>query len=582
MDLSDFPNPCLARDGWIDLNGQWDFCFDDNDDGLNRRLYEAKELPGRINVPFAYQTEASGIGDRTRHPVMWYHKRLELDDIGADEELYLNFAGVDYQAMIWLNGIQVGQHIGGYTSFRFPVGYAVRKGWNDIVLRVVDDEDTAQLRGKQDWPEAPKSCWYIPSSGIWKGVWIERTGRINISNCLITPDLDNHRAKLQLIYSSKGSSDCLIHIVVYYGENSVVDLWMNAMAFRQDITIDVVPPNSVDNVHVWSPDNPSLYYVKLELVHKTNRKLLDSVMSYFGMRKVCIHNGDILLNNRPLYQRLVLDQGYWPYSGLTPPDEEAYVRDIRLIKAMGFNGVRKHQKIEDQRFYYQASLMGLLVWAELPSAYSFSPDEMGNAYRDLVECIGQLYNHPSIITWVPLNESWGVRDIFTDKQQQCFADSLYYLLKAYDSNRLISTNDGWEQPISDICAIHDYSIVDEKSFDRHWSSIESITGSAVQSREVYAQGYAYSGQPILLTEFGGIAFASDTRKGAWGYNAPVSDEDEFIKRLNAIMAAIHGSRLIKGFCYTQLTDVYQEVNGLLSFDRIPKCDLSVYERIFGY
>lgn len=574
----------------MDLNGEWSFAFDDENIGLGRH-WEKKRLELRITVPFVYQCEKAELADHDGHrlgfngqeppyhPVLWYSRSFMLDGVLPDDEVLLNFNAVDYKAHVWINGNLVAVHEGGYSPFSIPISPYVEKGENMIAVRVEDYHDNAQPRGKQIWTEKPWGCWYTPSSGIWQDVWLSFTKKARFTACRITPDLDKRMATFEIEYSHAVGKGQKIEIELGYEGAVTTTLLTDVDEYRQFLHLHITQPNSVDDIHAWSPERPRLYDVKLRL-YTSDMILLDEVSTYFGMRKVSVRNGQVLLNNRPLYQRLILDQGYWPESLLTPPDEDALRKDLDLMKQMGFNGVRMHQKFESPWFYYLADVMGILVWAELPSAYCFSTDEVENVHRDLLQSVRALYNHPSIITWVPFNESWGIRDVFTDPLQQNFVRSVYYLLKTLDPNRLVSGNDGWEQTITDFCAIHDYDIHDKDSYDRTWKNIEGLMKTAASHRQIYSEGGAYAGEPVLLTEFGGIALRNDIHAGAWGYREPASSKEELLARLEKLLAAIFSDPRVKGFCYTQLTDVSQEVNGLLYSDRTPKCDIDEYRRVF--
>jgi hypothetical protein len=329
--------------------------------------------------------------------------------------------------------------------------------------------------------------------------------------------------------------------------------------------------NFVDEVTYWTPEHPNLFYVDINL-YKENA-LLDTVHTRFGMRKISVSDdGQILLNNKPLYQRLILDQGYWKSSGLTPPSIENIKKDVQLTKNMGFNGARKHQKFEDPYYYYYADELGLLTWCEMPSAYNFNADEVSCITKEWQEIVNTAKKFSSIITYVPLNESWGVRKILNNREQQNFASSLYYLTKAIDPSRLISTNDGWENMTdSDILAIHDYSSLGKELKGKY---NESTYDDCFQSfRRVLANDNPYLGQPVLFTEFGGIMFAKDQNGENWGYNSAAQNDDEFFDRLKELIDGIHEADF-QGFCYTQLTDVQQEVNGLLDDEHNPKVDIN--------
>lgn len=325
---------------------------------------------------------------------------------------------------------------------------------------------------------------------------------------------------------------------------------------------------------VWCPNDPNLYNVTFRL-YNSDKQLLDEVSSYFGMRKIHIKNGQILLNNTTLYQRLILDQGYWPESSITPPSVEAMELDLSRIKDLGYNGLRKHQKIEDERFLYLCDKMGMLVWSEMPSTYVFNDIAVENFASEWQAIIKQYYNHPSIITWVPFNESWGIKDIAHSKEQQAFTEMIYYLTKAYDPERPVITNDGWVHTISDILTLHDYEEYGEMLATRY-ADKEAIVNNKIQFNNdffAFANGYTYKNQPVIISEFGGIAF-STAKESEWGYGHQVVSNEEFMTRFDKVHKAIQDLPYVVGYCYTQLTDVEQEVNGLLDLNRQPKIEVS--------
>ena len=337
-----------------------------------------------------------------------------------------------------------------------------------------------------------------------------------------------------------------------------------------DITNDTLN----DGVHlkfmVWDIENPNLYDVKFKLY--AGKELLDEVNSYFGMRKISINNGKVLLNNQEIYQKLILDQGYWPDTLLTPPSDNAILEDIDKTLAMGFNGVRKHMKVEDERYLYWCDKKGVLVWSEFPATYEYNDESINNFIPEWLEVVQQNYNHPSIVTWVPINESWGVPNILVDKKQQHFTQALYYLTKAIDKTRPVVVNDGWEHTISDILTIHDYeelgSVFAKKYADKDGIVSDKVLNS--NKRSNFAHGYSYNDQPIIISEYGGIAFKNDE---GWGYGNQVKNEEEFLARYMSITDEIKRLGYACGYCYTQITDVQQEVNGLLNEDRSAKINL---------
>ena len=329
--------------------------------------------------------------------------------------------------------------------------------------------------------------------------------------------------------------------------------------------------NYVWDQKTWSPEEPNLYDLTLTLRYRD--QIMDEVDSYCAMREIRIENGNILLNGRPLYQRLILDQGYWEESHLTPPSEEALIKDIDLIMALGYNGVRKHQKIEDERFLYWCDVKGLLVWSEAPSAYSFSDQAVQEFTSEWMEIVRQNYNHPCIITWVPFNESWGISKVETDRQQQHFTEAIYHLTKSMDGMRPVVVNDGWEHTVSDIITLHDYQEDAALLRERYTRCEEEIFSTKVYHNDfksAMANGYAYQGQPVIISEFGGIAFQNG--EPGWGYGNKVADKEAFLKRFDDITTAIKEIPYVNGYCYTQVTDVQQEINGLMDMKRRYKVD----------
>lgn len=570
----EYPRPDFERAEWLNLNGEWEFEFDDMNIGENECWFRNKEFSRKIVVPFCYQCESSGIKDKGMHEILWYKRSFDLPAGFNGKRILLNFGAVDYAAKVWVNGEYAGGHKGGYTPFKIDITRFVKESDNVIVLKAEDRYDCTQPRGKQYWKEKPDRCWYTATSGIWQTVWLETVGQLCIDKIRLSPDIDN-RNVLAEIFLEKQPEQTEIQIEVNFKGKliRILNTGLNDRITR--LTIDVQEEDYIDEIHYWTPEKPNLYDIKLTLL-KEGRQV-DSISSYFGMRKISVRGDNIVLNNKSYYQKLILDQGYWPESLLTPPSDEAIVFDIEMTKKFGFNGARKHQKIEDPRYYYWADRLGLIVWGEMPSGYWFNAEEIENVTKEWIEFINRDYNHPCIVTWVPLNESWGVRNIYTDVEQQNFARSLYFITKAMDGTRLVSTNDGWEQVKSDICAIHDY-IAWGEDFVRKYQDKERILGLGAVSRMLYAQDTKYDGQPILVTEYGGIAFESDIKEN-WGYNGAVKDEESFLKRYSGITGAIRSTSYICGYCYTQLTDVMQEINGLMTADRKAKVDVDAVRNI---
>lgn len=570
---NEYPRPHFRRDCWLSLNGVWEFEFDDNKDGELRGLPQGTtQLSGQINVPFTYQYALSGIGDKAFHDTLWYRRSFVHEQ--TDKHVILGFNASDYITTVWVNGHYATAHQGGFAPFTVDITKFVVMGENVIVVKCYDPLDPTIPRGKQSWLNDRWSCWYTPNSGIWQSVWIDYVGEDSIEDFSITPDIDTNSFGGEI--KLRNALADLIEMKVYYDNKLVKRQMFSPDGKYTRYRVSMMELNYVDEIAYWTPEHPNLFNVDI-LLHK-NGTLLDTVHTRFGMRKISVsEDGRILLNNQPLYQRLILDQGYWEGSGLTPPSVDAIRKDIQLTKEMGFNGARKHQKFEDPYYYYLADEMGLLTWCEMPSAYHFNCDEISYITAQWQEIVNTAKKFSSVITYVPLNESWGIRKAAVSLEQQDFARSLYYLTKAMDGSRLVSTNDGWENlSDSDMLAIHDYSSLGREFKSKY--NRDTYDGGFQTFRKVLAGGNQYCGQPVLLTEFGGIMFAKDQHDGNWGYNSAAVTEDEFFARIKELVDGIYAADF-QGFCYTQLTDVQQEVNGLLDAQRNPKVNVAKLKSI---
>lgn len=574
----DYPRPQFVRQDWLNLNGTWDFRFDDANEGEAKRWFETFSGDLSIEVPFAYETKASGIADETAHQYVWYRRTFEVPAEQRDKQVLLHFQGVDYLAKVWVNGAYVGSHEGAYAAFSFDVTSFLKHGEaNEVVVRAEDTESGTQPRGKQRWRKENFGCWYVQTTGIWQTVWLEYVDANHVQNVKITPDVDANAVRFDYRVASASSAEPL-RLTTAISMEGVLIKETTQLIDRPvfSATVDLVSEKREWRVEYWSPHNPKLYEV--EFVLRQGDRVVDRVNSYFGLRKISIVNGKIMMNYDQLYQRLILDQGYWAESHLTPPSEEAIIADIDAIMAMGYNGVRKHQKIEDARFLYWCDVKGLLVWSEAAATYEFNDEAVDRFTREWLEIVQQQYNHPSIITWVPFNESWGIGNVFADKRQQQFTEAIYHLTKAIDPMRPVIVNDGWEHTVSDILTLHDYEESGEKFLARY-RNLDGIAGNELafnNGRFAMAQGYAYRGQPIIISEFGGIAFRNE--KG-WGYGNQVEGEEAFVARFRSITQAIKDTDGVCGYCYTQVSDVQQEVNGLLTEDRQPKIPLETIRAI---
>lgn len=575
---ADAPRPDLYRENFNFLNGEWDFEFDDQNQGIKEKWFDLKGLEKRITVPFCFQSKASGIGLNEKHEIVWYKKKVTIPEGMKEKNVRIFFGAVDYETDVWINGQHVKKHIGGHTPFDLGIMDYIEANSNtfDVTLRVLDPFDIHIPRGKQHWNIQKDRCWYTNTTGIWQDVWLEATEGKRIEKLKLTPDIDSKSVKVEMVLEEAVEAAQLEWVLTFKQKNISKGTIILSGKYI-NFTLNVYEEDPIDNtMHLWSCKYPNLY--DLELIFIEKEKEQDRLKTYFGMRKIEVRGDKILLNHVPLYQKLVLDQGYWPDTLMTPMNDQTLIKDIELVKLMGFNGVRKHQKIEVPKFYYFADRMGLLVWSEMPSAYGFNNESMTRIISEWSEVIERDYNHPSIITWVPMNESWGIRDVLFDKHQQDFALSLYHWTKAMDSSRIVSTNDGWEMLTSDICTVHDYISDGTAMYDKY-KDVEKLFQWTAVGKMLYCDGYHYGGEPIIISEFGGVAF-EDNNETSWGYNDKVTDDKMFINRVKGLVDTIDQLGYTSGYCYTQFTDVEQEKNGLLNADRTPKIEINRISKLF--
>ena len=573
--MSDFeyPRPQLVRDDWTSLNGQWQFAFDDANH--HKLPSDPIEWTHEITVPFAPESTASGIGDQGFHPSVWYRREFQVD--GGEGRVILHFGAVDYQARVWVNERLVAQHEGGHTPFSADITSALRgSGANVVTVHVVDDpHDLAKPRGKQDWLVEPHSIWYPRTTGIWQTVWLERVAATRIERLRWTPYFDGYEIGCEIFAVGEIVDDLFVEVKLWHGDNLLSDDYYKLVGHEANRKIALSDPGIDDsrNELLWSPERPTLINAELTLRH--NGKVLDRVKSYTALRSVAITRDRFMLNGRPYPLKLVLDQGYWPDTLMTAPNDEALRRDVELTQAMGFNGVRKHQKIDDPRYLYWADRMGLLVWEEMPSAYRFSPKAITRLVREWTEAIERDYSHPCIIVWVPFNESWGVPNLTSTQAHRNAVEALYHLTRTLDGTRPVIGNDGWEASATDILGIHDYDADPERIRARYETSEQRTLFDQRRpaGRILTLDGFPHRGQPIVLTEFGGIAY--DTGKhedGTWGYSR-ADTAAGFLDHYRRLLEVVNETHLFSGFCYTQFADTFQEANGLLNADRTPKIPL---------
>ncbi|WP_459967351.1 glycoside hydrolase family 2 protein [Paenibacillus sp. JCM 10914] len=576
---NEYPRPQFQRKEWLSLNGEWEFGFDDLGIGEDERWYLGDvhgPLTRKIVVPFTFQSKLSGIDDPSFHDVVWYRRTFEIPQEWDGQRIVLHFGAVDYLAKVWVNGQMVAVHEGGHTPFQADITASLVAGSNTVVLRAEDfSRDVTLPRGKQYWLEQSASIFYTRTTGIWQSVWLEPVSTVHLSKTMMTPDIDRNEIRIRtFVEGVKPADELKLQITIrFQGELIAEDQYAIRRA-EQLRTVGLSDFTDHGLGRLWSPEHPNLYEIEFRLIQA--EAVVDQVSSYFGMRKVSIEDGKLCLNNRPYFQRLVLDQGYFPEGILTAPSDEALKRDVELAKEMGFNGVRKHQKTEDPRFLYWCDRLGLLLWSEAANAYEYSEAYVRRFTTEWQEIMERDYNHPCIITWVPLNESWGIPNVQMDRRQQQHGLAMYHLTKSLDDSRPVVYNDGWEQMTTDLVTIHDYESR-QAVLEERYASVESAVQAMPANRRIFVGGAVYQGQPLLVSEFGGIAFKKSEWEG-WGYSGAENEED-FMVKLKAVVDPMFSSPVIQGYCYTQLTDVEQEINGLLTYDRKPKAPIDSIRKI---
>jgi len=581
---NEYPRPDRVRKEWLSLNGTWDFAFDDRNEGIKGKWFQdLTKLDQKIIVPFAYQAPASGIGTSDYHPVIWYGREFSSPK-AWDERTILHFGAVDYEATVWVNGIYVGSHRGGYVPFFFDITDLLQPESNELVVRIVDLARPDQPRGKQSARDESWGCWYTPITGIWQSVWLEHLHGLHIEDFHLIPDIKQERVLLE--YTLSEITENLSLEATVSAEGNLVS--------RQDIAVgpvynrwsNVTPLEegqlsiSVPHARLWSVDHPFLYDLVLTLKHEG--QVVDEIKTYFGMREVTSRHGQVYLNGRACYQRLVLDQGYWDEGIYTPLSIDDLKKDVELIKSLGFNGVRKHQKIEDPYFYYYCDKLGLLVWSEMPACYEYSEAGASNLRREWTEAVIRDRNHPSIIAWVPINESWGVDQLTRtmDPRIIAYLESLYYHTRSLDHTRLVVSNDGWQHGTTDLVTIHEYT-QNASELTRRYQAFSDNPNATTFSHNLptLLAGFDLTDQPIIVSEFGGVKI--EDGKPGWGYGKAASSSEDMVNRVSELVDALLSFSEIAGYCYTQLTDVEQEVNGLFTIDRKPKADVKRLKEIFS-
>ncbi len=580
----EYPRPQFVRAEWLNLNGEWGFEIDQADSGLERGVRD-RELAQRIVVPFAPETKLSGIENVDFLEAVWYRTTVTIPAEWEGKDAVLHFQAVDHDATVWVNGVEVVRHRGGFTPFSANLSKIARPGEEAlIVVRARDSRYGVQARGKQTTNYFNSGCHYTRTTGIWQTVWLEAVPSVHLGRPRITPDVAGSSFHLAVPVSAN-KPGWKVRAILSDNDGEVAKAEVRAdLDLAPRLTLQV----PADRVRLWDTTDPHLYDVRLELID-ADGNVVDAADSYAGLRSVSINGQAILINGKHVFQRLVLDQGYWPESLMTAPSEEALVADIELSVAAGFNGARLHQKVFEERYLYHADRLGYLVWGEFGDWGSGVGDTGDNNQQPAasfvtqwLEAVERDYSHPSIIGWCPLNET---HQLLHDRITQLddVTRAMFMATKAADTSRPVLDASGYSHrvPETDVWDSHNYE-QDPAEFARQMAALaDGAPYGNTGGHEERPISLAYDGQPYFCSEFGGIwwnpeaaaASAGNDTNQSWGYGQRVADEEEFYTRFAGLVDVLLDNRLMFGYCYTQLTDVFQEENGIYRFDRTSKLDI---------
>lgn len=555
---SEHPDPQLRRNEWINLNGQWSFRFDFGASGIDRKFYSSGAWDRTITVPFCPESILSGIHHTDFVPMVWYRRTVTLEPERLTGRTLLHFGAVDYEATVWINGQQAGTHRGGYTSFTLDVTRLAIAGENEIVVCAKDDNRSGcQPRGKQSEHFQSQGCDYTRTTGIWQTVWLEFVPDAYLRRVEYYPNLASKTLTIRAFTEGSG----VLSAEAFYEGRSCG----RAETAANGLAILTLP---LSELHIWEAGAGRLYDLELRFGE-------DRVSSYFGMREICLDGERVLLNGKPLFQRLVLDQGYYPDGVYTAPSDADLIRDIEIAQQAGFNGARLHQKVFEPRFLYHCDRMGYLVWGEYGS-WGIDHSEPASLERFLpewMEAVERDISHPSIIAWCPFNETWNVNG---RQQDNALLKTVWQVTKKLDPTRPCIDTSGHFHVATDIFDMHDYE--QDPSVLR-----EKYRGFAEGGRlsETFPERQSRSGsEPVLLSEYGGIKWDPGAADGeGWGYGTGPKTEEEFLSRYQGLTDALLDDPHMCGFCYTQLYDVEQERNGLYTYERKPKFDMRIIRKI---
>ena len=572
----EYPRPQFERDDWINLNGEWSYTFDFGGSGRDagRELFKSKGFDGTIVVPFCPESKLSGVGYTDFIGDMWYHRRIEVPAAWAGRRILIHFGAVDYECEVYVDGASVGNpHFGGTVSFEFDLTPFVKAGSaHDLVVRVHDEtRGQNQPGGKQSAAYKSAGCHYTRTTGIWQTVWLEAVAPAALKRVQTVPDFDAARFVVTPAYYAVAAGNTF-RATLKDGDKTIAAA--ECGAFDGVPAVLQIPGEAKP----WSPESPFLYGLVFEVLDASGA-VIDRVRSYAGLRKVHIEGNQVFLNNKPLFQSLVLDQGFYPDGIWTAPSDEALRRDIELSMAAGFNGARLHQKVFEERFHYWADRLGYLTWGEA-SSWGCDPNSMQGA-RNFIAEWGEIVmrdrNHPSIIAWTPWNETWDCHDRVQHHRTQI---DCYNVCKALDPTRPVNDASGYIHAMTDLWTVHNYSRAEQLAKD-----LASGGPDGVWLREPdKLNACPYRGQPYLNDEFGGLKWIPEGRSAfadnTWGYGSDIPDLEALYKILSDEVDAMLAVPNLRGWCYTQLTDVEQEQNGIYCYDRTPKFDMARIREIF--
>ncbi len=569
----EYPRPQFERDSWVNLNGTWTCSFDFGKSGKDRKLHNSKGFDQSITVPFCPESKLSGIGHKDFINAIWYHRKIQIPSEWDGKKILLHFGGVDYFSTIYIDGQLAGRHWGGSSSFEIDLTRFVKAGSvHHLVLYVEDDQRSGQqAKGKQSGNYYSGGCDYTRTTGIWQTVWLEAVNKNGLQRAYIVPDLDNGQFVIYPEFYGLQAGQKL-HIRIKDGNKIVSSRALTAAS----PTIAVMP---VKNAKTWSPESPFLYDVEFE-VRDNQGKIIDLVKSYTGMRKIHVEGNRYFLNNKPYYLRLVLDQGFYPEGIWTAPSDADLKRDIELSMEAGFNGARLHQKVFEERFHYWADRLGYLTWGESANwgASNNDPVAARNFLSEWENVVVRDRNHPSIIAWTPFNETWDRPENADHAMQHDRFIADVYDLSHHLDYRPVNDASGNYHVKTDLWSVHHYEQNPEKLNTKLLPGEDGLMPQKDRKREV-----PYDGQPYFLDEYGGIKWVvgKEFATNTWGYGEGPKSADEFYQRLSGLTDAVLNVDHVCGYCYTQLTDVEQEQNGIYNYDRTLKFDMKKIKAIFS-